>query len=331
MPRYVCHIVFCLVASFCVWARASEVLKLGAGDRFAVVSHPETGNWRADDTICLYRGSIEVACGRVVKATRTAAVVKIVTRRERPEVGDSVRRSTPARATEQARALIPPQERSGRRSASSGEPKADLPFQRGRDEDEPDTQEAYSRRRGRPRKKGGRDIALMEDNVETKAYLYDQLVKQGTDSTIYTLDVTAGATAGFNHLYPLLHFQFAVAEKISLGLEPYFFSSSVEEASVSGIGGFVTFNYYGQYAYRGFWAHLGMGALRFSASVPGSDESQLVLSAIGTVGWRQRWDLGINVGAGVGLQYVFNPNLALVNVEFQGVQPLFIVDFGFNF
>lgn len=331
--RKISGLLVCLSALICGWARASEVIKLGASDRFAVVSHPETGSWRADDTVCLYRGALEVACGRVVKATRTAAVVKIVTKRETPEIGDAVKRSSPTRVTESPSGAA---KGARRGSASSEDPdwknSQDLPFQGSRTSEDDAYEEDLPRRRGRGQKRRGkRDVALMEDNVETKAYLYDQLVKQGPDSTLYSVDITAGATAGFNHLYPLLHFQFAIADRVALGIEPYFFSSSVEDASVQGLGGFLTFNYYGQAAYRGLWAHVGFGGLRFSANVPGSQESAFVLSAIGTVGWRQRWDLGINVGAGLGIQYVFTPNLNLVNVEFRGVQPLFVVDFGINF
>lgn len=171
----------------------------------------------------------------------------------------------------------------------------------------------------------------MSESSQTKAYLYDQLVQQKTYDTIYTADLTIGGTIGLNHFYPLLNFQFAVGKRIALGLVPLYFAQSQDVVSISGLGAHLTFNYYHDYAYRGLWVQVGAGAIKFNASVPGSEESQTRLSFLGTVGWRQRWDLGINVGAGAGVQFIVNQDLQLVDLSYRNLQPTVIIDFGLNF
>ncbi|MCB9255178.1 MAG: hypothetical protein H6617_10890 [Bdellovibrionaceae bacterium] len=317
---------------------AAEVLKLGKKGKFAVISHGENVPWEVEDNICFYRGAVEIACGRVVRANSKAAVMKIVTQREAPKVGDEVRRSSPStwqsmqdeRKKDGGTTNAVAEEGSGE---AERKPVKGLRRSRGRNRfARADDPKKRPERRRRPKKgTSKRDIALMNENNETKAYLYDQLVKQKTYDTIYTADLTVGGSIGLNHFYPILSFQFAVGKRIALGLTPFYFAQSQDVVSISGLGGHFTFNYYHDYAYRGLWLQAGAGAIKFNASVPGSEESQTCLSFIGTVGWRQRWDLGINVGASAGVQFIVNQNLQLVDLSYRNLQPTVLIDFGLNF
>ncbi|MCB0406022.1 MAG: hypothetical protein KDD51_14665, partial [Bdellovibrionales bacterium] len=305
--------------------------------KFAVVSHGENVPWEVEDNVCFYRGAVEIACGRIVRANAKAAVMKIVTQREAPKVGDEVRRSSPStwQSMQDERKKEPADSADSGQSVENSDRKPVRGLRRSRGRNRfarvEDRQEQPSRRRRMKKPRSKREISLMNENSETKAYLYDQLVKQKTYDTIYTADLTVGGTIGLNHFYPLLSFQFAIGKRIALGLTPFYFAQSQDVVSISGLGGHLTFNYYHDYAYRGLWLQAGAGAIKFNASVPGSEESQTRLSFLGTIGWRQRWDLGINVGAAAGVQFIVNQNLQLVDLSYRNLQPTVIIDFGLNF
>jgi hypothetical protein len=54
----------------------SKVLKVRAADNMALLSHPDIGNWKVGDKVCLMRDAQSMACGSVTKSDATGAVLK---------------------------------------------------------------------------------------------------------------------------------------------------------------------------------------------------------------------------------------------------------------
>ncbi len=147
----------------------------------------------------------------------------------------------------------------------------------------------------------------------------------------YKANISLGMSAGLNFFYPLLHLQGTISNNFALGLEPFYFRSSADYSSVTAFGLIVTLNYYGSEYFRGLWLSFGLGGYRFLTSNLHAEEEALVYGATGTLGWRGYWDLGLNVGVALGLQYISNTDFQYTSVKALGFQPIAVLDVGFSF
>jgi len=147
----------------------------------------------------------------------------------------------------------------------------------------------------------------------------------------YSCNLAAGIGAGTSFFYPVADFQFSLSTQFALGLRPLFLSTAGETTSVTAFGGFFTGNYYGSDLFRGMWIQGGIGYLQFFTRSIEIEESAGSLAFLATIGWRGYWDLGMNIGVGAGLQFLQVPAITTVEIRSANVQPIVLLDLGFNF
>jgi hypothetical protein len=154
----------------------------------------------------------------------------------------------------------------------------------------------------------------------------------GSEGRPSNFDITGGLSFSYSFFFPMINFQVALAPNFAIGLTPLYLKTTGDLGSLGAFGGYLTLNYYGSEYFRGMWIAAGAGALMFSGD-DGFTPTQSATSPAFTLtlGWRGYWDLGLNIGVGAGVQYISKPNFVNLDVSAAGVQPLLIVDVGFNF
>lgn len=154
----------------------------------------------------------------------------------------------------------------------------------------------------------------------------------GSEGRPSHFDLTGGLSFSYSFFFPMLNFQIAMGPNFAIGLSPLYFKSTDNTGSLGAFGGYLNLNYYNSEYFRGLWVSLGGGLLMFSAD-DGIDPTQSASAPafMATVGWRGYWDLGLNIGVGAGVQYISKPDFTNITVNSAGIQPLLVVDVGFNF
>jgi hypothetical protein len=147
----------------------------------------------------------------------------------------------------------------------------------------------------------------------------------------YKWDLTGGLSIGTNYFYPMLTLQRRIGNHLAIGLSPFYVSSSTSTSSVSAFGALLTLDYYSKPYFHGFWIQGGGGAIMYNLTSSLGSSSSTNAAALLTVGYRGQFDFGLNVGVGGGILYITSVPTSVLNVAFQGLLPLFIVDFGINF
>jgi hypothetical protein len=148
-----------------------------------------------------------------------------------------------------------------------------------------------------------------------------------------THDVALGVATGFNYFFPTLQLQQALNKDFSIGIMPLYVNYSTDGSSVTAFGGFATASYYyTHFPFRGFYGQIGAGFYSINATVGSSSESHGQPAFLGTLNWRGRasWELGLDIGVSLGLQYVVPVARTLTN-DFSGVLPLLMVSLGLPF
>ena len=150
--------------------------------------------------------------------------------------------------------------------------------------------------------------------------------------------LTAGLGAGKSFFYPLLHYQRLLGDSVSVGLLPLYMGSKTDltGAAAAAFGGYVTLNYYGSDFFRGVWGQVGFGAIHVTAQTGDSlvgfqRQSGTSMGFLTTFGYRGYWDLGMNIGAAMGGQFLSDPKINLMEISAIGFQPLLMLDVGINF
>jgi hypothetical protein len=154
----------------------------------------------------------------------------------------------------------------------------------------------------------------------------------GSEARVFRANISGGLSFSYNFFFPMLDAQFALGPSFAIGVMPLYFRASTADSQLGAFGGFVSLNYYGAEYFRGLWGMMGAGAFFFNVD-NGFDPPQSATSPafILTGGWRGYWDLGLNIGVAAGIQYVNKPTFTNVDIKSAGIQPLLIVDVGFNF
>jgi hypothetical protein len=146
-------------------------------------------------------------------------------------------------------------------------------------------------------------------------------------------DVSLGLSAGFNYYFPMAQLQVALDREFSLGIEPLYVNYSEGSANVVAFGGFLTAAYYiTHFPFRGFFLEGGLGLYDINASVSGNSDVHVQGAFKATMNWRGRaaWELGLDIGVGVGFQYIIPVDRSFTSA-FSGVLPLFQVVIGYPF
>lgn len=310
-------------------ASAAEVLKIGSSQQIIAISQDERAPWRTGDRVCVWETNQEIECGEVTKATAKAAIVKLDAPSDQIHRGARVRTEGKRRdeATREGRALGGKGEGAPEAREKPAPERREDPRQRAREARRPEIEEpeellspppdVENEKRGRGERRPAAKLLTSYDKVE------------GVSNPDWNLSL--GISAGFSFFFPMIHFQRRVSPYLSFGLMPLYFSTSGGSSKIGAVGGMVTFNYYGNEYFRGFWGQLGVGAYRFNATTATTEQSATSLSLLGTVGWRGYWDLGLNVGVGAGVQYVANPGFSGVTLNSVDFQPVFVLDVGISF
>lgn len=308
-------LLFCLLVCLAapIRATASQVYKVNNAKRRALVTQDKNRKWRKGDSVCVVSSAGTVGCGKVAKATNKLALVAfskltgVLKRGQRVMKYGTESTDDPLAALDKPPGLTP-EERSS--------------------------------------------VSLLRDpTTATKAQLYDEFVRQTNSSGgssrqsvtpvdhsgDWSSDLTLGANAGFNHFFPVLHYQLKLSEAFAFGIAPLFFSAGLEDTTVTAFGGFLTINYYDKAMFRGLWGQFGLGTYHFNASqdasgsIAAQSENSLSAAVLITAGWRFGWEKGINIGFAGGFQFVTSPKISLVSIDFKNFQPSVLVDIGLNF
>lgn len=158
-----------------------------------------------------------------------------------------------------------------------------------------------------------------------------QSVERDKETRTLYHNLSGGFSVGNGFYFPLLHFQRLFTPSLAFGIMPSYFSVSTGSGSLSALGGMATLNYYGHEFFRGLWIQTGLGLSFFSANTGTIEQQATVFNSLLTGGWRGYWDLGFNIGVCGGFQYLKDPNFGGIKLSGAGVQPLVMVDVGFNF
>lgn len=286
-----------LLSATAAFAATGKVLRIGASGANIAVTHNDGGQWQVRDRVCVVQLRSTIACGRVVKATAKGAIIKLDAPSSDVIAGDNVVAESQA-------------------TGASSSPN----FANSRSErtERPDTLTPQNQH---PTRK--------PSQVAPKAQLLDS-VKKHSETDNFDFNLSGGTSISFSFFYPVVSLQYAVNPHWAIGLSPMLLFAGSNGASLFGFGGYGTVNYYGQGNFRGLWVQGGAGLINFAVSGGPVTESANTLAAIGTVGWRGYWDLGLNIGVGAGLQYIQDPAFTSITVESAGFLPLVMVDVGFN-
>lgn len=158
-----------------------------------------------------------------------------------------------------------------------------------------------------------------------------QSVPKDKESSAFYHNLSGGFSVGNGFYFPLLHFQRMISPQIALGIMPSYFSVSTGSGTLSAFATAVTANYYGHDFFRGLWIQSGLGVSFLSTSAAAGEQQATSFLTLLTVGWRGYWDLGFNIGVCAGIQYLNDPNFNTVRLSGAGLQPLALIDVGFNF
>jgi len=317
-----------LILCFSLPCLGAEVLRVGSSQQILAVSQDDQP-WKVGDRLCVYEDREEVECGEVTKTTPKLAVVRLDAPSDRVFRGARVRLQGGRNAASKAGRAGAAARKDPRDQIEEPEellsPPPDVPPRRERRAVRSEPREGFEERserveRDRPERTERRPAAKLLNS-------YDKV--EGVSTPGWQL--SGGISAGFTFFYPMIHFQRALGSYVSLGLMPIYFKAAGSTTSVGAFGGYLTFNYYGNEYFRGFWTQLGVGAYKFSASNSTLEERSTSIAAFGTIGWRGYWDLGLNVGVGAGLQYVQDPKFTVTTVNAVNFQPVLVLDVGVNF
>jgi hypothetical protein len=181
----------------------------------------------------------------------------------------------------------------------------------------------------------GDDVRVSNDRTTASDGDLADSVGVGGNRKYSLFELTAGTGFGTNYLYPLLNFQVAVWKYLSVGIQPFYVTSSGTSSgttvNASIVAGMLTGNLYPlKQVYEGLWIQAGLGLVSYSLSgSPAGGETASGLVGIGTAGWRFKFG-AFNLGAAAGVLYLSTPTLSLYSLSVS-TSPLAMLDVGFNF
>ena len=148
-------------------------------------------------------------------------------------------------------------------------------------------------------------------------------------------DISAGLTAGFNYFFPMVAYQRKIGDNFALGLMPMYVNFDTSGSTVKAWGGFLTASYYyTHFPFRGLSFEAGGGFYSIQSQVGNNLGSNYTQPAgMAQVQWRGRasWELGLDIGVGAGVQYLFQPSTPIAQNNFSGLLPMFTLSLGYSF
>jgi hypothetical protein len=189
---------------------------------------------------------------------------------------------------------------------------------------------------------GGRSVELIESSrrqtsvrVATRTPTQEKVVfvfqKRNEEEAIHRYQLGIGVGGAFNYAVPFAHAQLAVANRISLGLKPFFVSASYDDNKQLAYGGFLTATYFiNRAAFRGFFLEGGAGLYAIETNNGVGTVRSTAPAGTLLFGWRGLTRYLVNLGFSGGLQYVGRqPQNS--GVDYQGPMPFLSLDIGYAF
>lgn len=284
--------------------RAAEPKVVGVGphpDRILVARPTETA-WAIGEKLCVTRRGKRLACGKVVRLDPDAALVALYYRdveaiptRKHGENGDWMVQVDfkPVKLP-----LGSGVERAG--FGESAAPKG-----------APDAKAAAARE---PASAPSSSLAAATDPEER-----------------IEVDRWNAVTAGMHFIFPTVHFRHMVTPHFASGIQGSYLTYPVGSATLSGLGGLLSFSYFRDGPLSGLWVEVAAGAYDLSVSLGAQEESTTTFSATLAAGWRWRWRSGLTYGLGIGAQALLGSRTALLTEPIPALLPLLVMDFGFSF
>jgi hypothetical protein len=136
---------------------------------------------------------------------------------------------------------------------------------------------------------------------------------------------------GVNYVFPVLDYQFLALRHWTVGITAMFFDYVASPGEIlRGGGGFITLNYYGKGPFDGLWLQGGPGVHGLTLTDGVTNEYMVVPAVLAQVGYRWRVSPEVNVGVGVGGQYLiaFQPKRFVT--DFRGLLPALTFELGFT-
>lgn len=143
--------------------------------------------------------------------------------------------------------------------------------------------------------------------------------------------ILLGANSSFSTTTYHLNFQGYIADHVTLGISPGLFKVANNDVTITTFGAVFTANYYSEQAFRGLWGQFATGFYAFKADDGSITETTFSPAMLGTIGWRNDWALGLNIGVALGVQYITNPQRSSVGIPFNALQPILVTDIGIPF
>lgn len=164
---------------------------------------------------------------------------------------------------------------------------------------------------------------ITDDEVSSESLMESNPLKYG---------FSLGAMLGLDLIYPVMNFYIAVSPNVSIGIQPAYLKKTGELVTntLSGYGGALTVNYYGDQYFRGLWLELGSGFYHISTEQTGIAETINAPFVFGLIGWHEDWAHGLNLGAGIGARFL-SPLQVTTDPTYHSLHPIAHVEAGFSF
>jgi hypothetical protein len=147
-----------------------------------------------------------------------------------------------------------------------------------------------------------------------------------------TYNTLAGLNMSLELIFPKIELQGFLTKTIALGFQPAFARSSLDTGdSMFTIGFMFTLNWYSNEDYRGLWIQGASGLYIISNSISGTSVSTRAPVLQATIGWREQWAMGLNIGIGIGARYIGFAETGVEALNYSTFAPTLAVDIGFDY
>lgn len=145
-----------------------------------------------------------------------------------------------------------------------------------------------------------------------------------------TYNTVVGLNLALDRIFPKVELQGMLTPNTAVGIQPGYTQSITYDRAykLTAYGVMFTFNYYGTEPYRGFWLQAGSGLYFISENTSGAMVHRDAPILAGSIGWREKWALGMNIGIAIGARYLTFPEVAVGDLQFKKFQATVMADIG---
>jgi len=136
-------------------------------------------------------------------------------------------------------------------------------------------------------------------------------------------------------IQPSAQYQFGFAKNFAIGLAFHVLRQEIGAGTMGAFGTTLNFHFYSKNRFEGIWLQTGVGIYGVNAKVnQHGEKSRYRFSSpavMGTLGYRFKFDSGINIGVAAGGQYLSRWEELIPAQKFSGFLPSLVIDVGFSF